>query len=470
MSKYNNNNQNGLKRSMKSRHLFMIALGGVIGTGFFNGTGYTISQAGPLGAILSYLVGGLVMYLVMLCLGEITIANPSSGSFQEYATRYIGPGTGFMVGWLYWLGWAATVALELVTIGTTMKRWFPDVSTWVWSLLFGVILFVVNAFSARSFAETEFWFAIIKVTTIVLFILIGAAAIFGFVPIKGGAPGFTNLYKDGLFPTSFTALLMTMIAVNFSFQGTELVGIASGESETPEKTIPRAIHQTVYRTILFFGLAIAVLVCLLPWKQAGVVESPFVAVMDKIGIPYAADIMNFVIITALLSVANSGLYAATRMLYSLSNNGMAPKLLGRVNKRGVPLPALVISFIIAGLSLLTARYAENTVYLWILSIAGTTAVIAWMGIAAAQFFFRRKYIKEGGKVEQLKFRTPLYPLVPILAFVLNGIVMLSQLFDPSTAMSVYLGIPAIILCYIIYYVFIHGKRKVREQAIKRKAS
>jgi arginine/ornithine permease len=450
--------KNQLTRSLKSRHLFMIALGGVIGTGFFNGSGYTISQAGPIGAILSYIVGGLVMYFIMLCLGELTLANPSSGSFQDYATRFIGPGTGFMVGWLYWLGWAATVALELVTIGSTMKRWFPDVHIWVWSLVFGAVLFIVNALSARSFAETEFWFAIIKVSMIVVFIIIGAVALFGFIPLQGGG-GVSNLWKDGIFPNGFSTILMTMIAVNFSFQGTELVGIAAGESENPEETLPKAIHQTVYRTILFFGLAIAILVCLIPWKQAGVGESPFILAIEKMGIPYAADIMNFVIITALLSVANSGLYAATRMLYALSNNGMAPKLLGKITKRGVPLWALIISFSIAGLSLLTSVYAADTVYMWILSIAGTTAVIAWMGIAAAQFFFRRKFIADGGKVEDLPFRTPFYPFVPILAFGLNAIVMLSQVLDPETAMSVYLGIPAIILCYVIYYVFVDKKRK-----------
>jgi arginine/ornithine permease len=456
--------QNQLKRSMKSRHLFMIALGGVIGTGFFNGSGYTISQAGPIGAVISYLVGGLVMYLIMLCLGELTLANPTSGSFQDYTTKYIGPGTGFMVGWLYWFGWAATVALELVTIGATMKRWFPDVPIWIWILLFGAVLFLVNAFSARSFAETEFWFAIIKVSMIVLFIIIGAIAIFGFIPMRGAETGFTYLIKDGLFPNGFTPILMTMIAVNFSFQGTELVGIAAGESENPEKTLPRAIHQTIFRTILFFGLAIAVLVCLIPWKQAGVVESPFILALDKIGVPYAADIMNFVIITALLSVANSGLYAATRMLYALSKNKMAPKALGKITNRGVPFWGLVVSFLVASLSLLTSKFAADTVYMWILSIAGTTAVIAWMSIAASQFFFRRHYMRDGGRVEDLSFRTPFYPFVPILAFVLNAIVMFSQVLDPETALSVYLGIPAIILCYMIFYVFVDKKRKMESNS------
>lgn len=458
-------NNNELKRSMKSRHLFMIALGGVIGTGFFNGTGYTISQAGPFGAVLSYLIGGLIMYLIMLCLGELTVAYPVSGSFQEYSTKFIGPATGFTVGWLYWGGWAVTVALELVTIGGAMQRWFPGVSIWIWCAVFGVVLFIVNAFSARSYAETEFWFASIKVITIILFILIGGAAMLGFIPLKGAdtAPLFSNFTKDGIFPNGLLAVLVTMLAVNFSFQGTELIGIASGESENPGKVIPRAIRQTVWRTILFFGLAMTVLASLIPYKQAGVVESPFVHVMDMIGIPYAADIMNFVIITALLSVANSGLYATTRMLYSLSKNKMAPKALGKVNKNGVPINALVVSMAVALVSLSTYKFSPGQVYMWLLSLAGMTAVFAWMTIAASQFFFRRKYLAQGGKVEDLEFKTPLYPLVPILAFVMNAIVFVSLYFDKSTRETIYLGVPAIILCYLFYFIFMGKNKKYHKE-------
>jgi arginine/ornithine permease len=444
---------------MKSRHLFMIALGGVIGTGFFLSSGYTVGQAGPFGAVLSYLIGGLTMYLVMLCLGELAVAMPVAGSFQDYSTRFIGPSTGFVVGWMYWFGWAVTVALELISIGLLMKRWFPGVSIWIWCLVFGIILFFVNAFSARGFGETEFWFSSIKVATIILFIILGVAAMFGLIGMKGGepAPYFSNFIKDGLFPNGFASVLMTMLAVNFSFQGTELIGVASGESEDPEKNIPRAIRQTVWRTILFFGLAITVLCALVPWKQAGVLESPFVTVFDKIGIPYAADIMNFVILTALLSVANSGLYATTRMLYSLAHNGMAPKALGRVNKRGVPMGALLVSMGLALLSLLSYRFAEDTVYMWLLSVAGLGAIVGWLAIAASQFFFRRKYLAEGGKLEDLKFRTPLYPIVPVAAFLINLAVVISLWFDPAQRMALYLGIPVIIVLYLVHFLFLRNK-------------
>ncbi|MGB8953817.1 MAG: amino acid permease, partial [Tumebacillaceae bacterium] len=252
-----------LQRTMKSRHLFMISLGGVIGTGFFLGSGYTIGQAGPLGAVVSYLVGGFIMYLTMLCLGELAVAMPVAGSFQTYTTKFIGPGYGFAVGWTYWLGWAVTVALELLSAGQLMQRWWPNSPVWVWCLVFGLVLFVLNALSARVFAETEFWFASIKVLAILLFIVIGAAAIFGVVGSNASTAG--QITQVGLLPNGLVGLLLTMMTVNFAFQGTELIGIAAGESEEPEKTIPRAINSTVWRTLVFFVLAILVLSSLLPW-------------------------------------------------------------------------------------------------------------------------------------------------------------------------------------------------------------
>ncbi|KEO82765.1 amino acid permease [Tumebacillus flagellatus] len=445
-----------LQRTMKSRHLFMISLGGVIGTGFFLGSGYTIGQAGPFGAILSYLVGGLIMYLTMLCLGELSVAMPVSGSFQTYTTKFIGPGTGFAVGWLYWLGWAVTVALELLSAAQLMQRWFAGVPSWVWCLVFGVLLFLLNALSARSFAETEFWFASIKVAVILLFIVLGAAAMFGLIGFRNGqaAPMLHHYTSIGLMPYGIKGLILTMITVNFSFQGTELIGIAAGESQDPERTIPQSIRTTVWRTLVFFVLAIFVLAGLIPYQQAGVVESPFVAVFDAIGIPYAAGIMNFVILTALLSVANSGLYAATRMMFALSSEGMAPKSLGAVNRRAVPLNALVLTMVIAFLSLLSSVYAEETVYLWLISLAGLGAQVGWISITWSQLAFRRKYVRDGGRVEDLKFRTPGYPLLPLIATVLNVAVLVSLAFDPDQRIALYCGVPFVAGCYGYYYAVV----------------
>ncbi|MGG0241045.1 amino acid permease [Bacillus rhizoplanae] len=452
---HSDSKNNELKRTMKSRHLFMIALGGVIGTGLFNGSGFIISKAGPGGAVLAFMTGGLLMYLVMLCLGELAVAMPVSGSFQEYATKYINPATGFTIGWLYWLSWANTVGLEFTTAGITMQRWFPDIPVWVWCLTFGVTIFSINALSARSYAETEFWFSSIKVSAIVAFIILGGAAMFGFIDLKGNeaAPFFSNFTDyGGLFPNGIGAILLTMVTVNYSFQGTELVGIAAGESENPEKTLPRSIRNIIWRTMFFFVLAIFVLAALIPWEEAGLAKSPFVAVFDNMGIPYAADIMNFVILTAVLSVANSGLYAATRMLWSLSKNNMAPAFLQKVSSRGIPLYALIMTISISAFSLLTSVVAAETVYLWLISISGVITIIVWMSICASQFLFRRRYLAEGGKLEDLKFKTPLYPIVPILGFGLYGLILVSLIFIPDQRLGIYCTVPFIIACYAYYYI------------------
>jgi amino acid permease len=453
-------NQN-LKRELKSRHLFMIALGGVIGTGLFLGSGYTIGEAGPGGAILAYIVGGFVMYLTMLCLGELAVAVPDAGSYQTYATKFISPASGYVIGWLSWLNWSVTVGLELITVSILMKRWFPDTPAWIWCVIFAVVLYAINALSTKSFAEVEFWFAGIKVITILVFIILGGAAMFGFIDMKGGepAPFFSNFTEyGGLFPNGVMAIIITMIGVNFSFQGTELVGVAAGESENPEKTIPQAISNTVWRILVFFVLAMFVLAGLFPWKDAGLVESPFVVVFDNIGIPYAADIMNFVIITAVLSVASSGLYATSRVMWSMSQKGMISPFFGKLSKRGVPLNALTASMVVGCLSLLCGVFAEDTVYLWLLSIAGFGAVVVWASIALSNYLGRKHFIREGGKVADLKYKTPLYPFVPLLAFTLNVLVIISLAFIPEQRMALYCGIPFMLGCYLYYHLV--AKRKM----------
>ncbi|WLP59072.1 amino acid permease [Bacillus pumilus] len=458
---------NELERSMKSRHLFMIALGGVIGTGLFLGSGLIIHQAGPGGAILSFIIGGFLMYLVMLCLGELAVAMPTAGSFQEYATKYIGPSTGFMIGWLYWFSWACTIGLEFTSAGILLQRWFPDIPVWLWCLAFSVILFAVNAISARSFAETEFWFSAIKVAAILLFIIIGIGAIFGMIHLKDGepAPLFRHLTDHGgLFPNGVFAILLTMVTVNFSFQGTELVGIAAGESESPEKTLPRSIRNIIWRTMVFFILSIAVLAALLPWQTAGAVDSPFVVVLDKVGIPYAADIMNFIIITAVLSVANSGLYASSRMLWSLSKDGKGPDFTKKLSKRKIPINALLVTMGVSALSLLTSVVAPKTVYVWLISISGMVLVVVWMSICLSQYFFRKQFIKDGGDVKDLVFRTPLYPFVPLAGFIAFGIVLISLFFIEDQRIGLYCGVPFMAACYIIYYLKIKPKEEAKRFA------
>ncbi|MDF4205737.1 amino acid permease [Pseudomonas protegens] len=454
-----------LTRSLKSRHIFMLSLGGVIGTGLFMGSGVTINQGGPWGAILSYLVAGFLMYLVMVCLGELSVQMPVSGSFQAHATKYIGPATGFMIGWVYWMSWATTVGLEFTAAGMLMQRWFPGVPIWYWSALFVALLFGINALATRAFGEAEYWFAGVKVLAILSFIVVGALVIFGVIDLPSGAPApmFDNLKGDSLFPNGLPAVFAVMMTVVYAFQGCEIMGVAAGETDQPEKSIPRAVRNVVFRVLIFYVLAVIVLAAIIPWQQAGLVESPFVQVFDMVGIPYAADLMNFVILTAILSVGNSGLYASTRILWAMSKSGMAPKALSPLSKQGVPLRALFITLCFALISLMTSFIAADTLFMVLMAVSGMAGTVTWIVIALAQYRFRRQFLREGGQLEQLKYRAPWFPLVPLLCIVLCSSLFVFLALDETQRPSLYWGSGFIALCYGAYYLM-QRKRQLQPAA------
>lgn len=454
---HNFKNEGEFQRKMTSRHLFMLSLGGVIGTGLFLSSGYTIAQAGPLGAILSYLVGAVVVYLVMLSLGELAVAMPVTGSFHTYATKFISPGTGFTVAWLYWLCWTVALGTEFLGAGLLMERWFPNVPAWVFATLFASIIFGLNALSVRFFAEAEFYFSSIKVITIVLFILLGLGAMFGLIPMANGqsAPYFSNLTAHGAFPNGIIAVVSVMLAVNYAFSGTELIGIAAGETDNPKEAVPKAIRTTIGRLVVFFVLTIIVLASLLPLEEAGVTKAPFVTVFDKIGIPFAADIMNFVILTAILSAGNSGLYASSRMLWSLANEGMISKKVVKINQNGVPMRALLLSMVGAVFALLSSVYAADTVFLALVSVAGFAVVMVWLSIPIAQINFRKKWKKEHSE-DDLSFKTPFNPILPYITIALLVLSIIGIAWDESQRPGLYFGIPFILLSYGYYYL-VHKK-------------
>jgi len=452
---------NLLKRSMKSRHLFMLSLGGVIGTGLFLNVGYTINQAGAGGAMIGYLIGGLILYMVMVCLGELAVHMPVTGSFQAYASRYISPSAGFSLGWMYFVGSAATAGVEFTAAGILMQHWFPNTPIWIWCLAFMILLFSLNALSTRGFAEAEFWFAGIKVVAVVLFIIIGIAAIFGFIPLEGrSTPFLTNLAPTGLFPAGIAIIFVTMMNVIFSYQGSELVGIAAGETEDPEKNIPRAIRTILVRIIVFYIASIIVLSAIFPASELGLLASPFVTLMEVSGVPYAAGIMNFVILTAILSVGNSCLYASTRLLWAMANDGMAPKMFGRLSKRKVPLTALLFTMSFSLLSLLTSVMEADTVFILLMSIAGISVTISWMGIAFSQFMFRRHYLKAGGKLEDLKYKVPFYPYIPLFCIVFCLLILVFLAFDPTQRIGLYYGVGFFVACMLFYKLRLEKANKI----------
>lgn len=446
-----------LKRAMSTRHLVMISLGGAIGTGLFLGSGEVIAQTGPIGAIISYILGGIIAYMVMLCLGELAVHMPESGSFGTYAQKYIGPATGYTVTWLYWLTWSATLGTEFTAAALLMQEWFPQISMWLWTIIFAAVVFGLNMSSTRWFAESEFWLSLVKVITVVAFILLGLLAIFGFINYEGysSAPLFSNLTGNDWFPNGLIPIFTTMLIVNFAFSGTELIGVAAGETKDPAKNVPKAINTAIWRLLIFFVGTIIVISALLPHEMAGlnaegVSSSPFVTVFNHIGIPYAEDIIRFVIITALLSAANSGLFAASRMMWSLSAKKQLPTVFSKLNARGIPYIAVMVTMLGALPGLLSEHFAPETIFKNLLGVAAFTMVVVWMSICWSQFNFRREWYKAGRRKEELGFAAPLFPIVPILGFVFCFITCISMVFDPEMRVGFICCLIFIACCYASY--------------------
>ena len=446
-----------LRRELKARHLTMIAIGGSIGTGLFVASGATISQAGPGGALLSYALIGLMVYFLMTSLGELAAFMPVSGSFSTYGAKYVEEGFGFALGWNYWYNWAVTIAVDLVASQLVMAWWFPDTPGWIWSALFLGVIFLLNYISVKGFGEAEYWFSLIKVATVVIFIIVGVAMIVGI--LRGGeSAGWHNWQiDDAPFAGGFSAMIGVAMIVGFSFQGTELIGIAAGESEDPAKNIPRAVRQVFWRILLFYVFAILVISLIIPYTDPNLLRndvtdisvSPFTLVFEHAGLLSAAAVMNAVILTAVLSAGNSGMYASTRMLYTLAREGKAPRIFGKLSKGGVPRNALYATTVIAALCFLTSMFGNQTVYLWLLNTSGMTGFIAWLGIAISHYRFRKGYMAQGRNVADLPYRSGFFPLGPIFAFVLCLIITLGQNYQAFLADTIdwygvaatYIGIP-----------------------------
>ncbi|MGL4741811.1 MAG: amino acid permease [Sarcina sp.] len=451
--------EEGLQRSLKARHLSMIALGGAIGTGIFLAMGGTINQAGVGGAFLAYAIVGVMVYFLCTGLGEMATYLPETGSFGSYSAKFIDPALGFAMGWNYWYNWAITIAAEMVAGSIVMKFWFPQVPAIAWSLLFLVIIVGLNLLSARAYGESEFWFATIKVITVVIFLAVGVLMIVGI--LGGKAEGFTRYFQNGgPFIGGSKAVFAIFLVAGFSFQGTELVGLAAGESENPGKDVPKAVNTIFWRIVLFYLGTILVIGALIDHSQLTVTTSAFTLVFERLGLAGAASVMNAVILTSVLSAGNSGMYASSRMLYAMAQDGMAPKMFGKTTKRGVPLNAIILTTIVASACFLTGSFGEGNVYTWLVAASGLSGFIAWLGIAACHYRFRRAYVAQGNSIKSLPYKAKLYPLGPIIAFVLCFVSVIGQgfsSFGPSginwgDIISAYLGIPAFIAIFLYYKI------------------
>ena len=426
-----------LKRSLKPRHLNMIAIGGSIGTGLFVASGSTVATAGPGGALVAYALIGMMVFFLMTSLGELAAYIPDSGSFCTYGSRFIDEGFGFAMGWNYWYNWAVTIAAELVAAQLVIRFWFPDIPGLYWSAIFLAIMFCLNFFSVKGFGESEFWFALIKVVAVVIFIGIGLASIIG---IMHGieAPGFSNFTTgEAPFVGGLQAMIGVAMIAGFSFQGTELIGVAAGESENPRKSIPIAIKQVFWRILMFYVLSIFVIGMLVPYTDPNLLKadnddvstSPFTLLFERAGLAAAAGVMNAVILSAILSAGNSGMYASTRMLYNMALQGKAPRFFSQLSSSGVPRYALYATTLIGALCFLTSFVGDKTVYTWLLNTSGMCGFIVWLGIAISHYRFRKAFVLQGGNLNDLPYLAKWFPLGPIFAFCLCLFITLGQNYE-----------------------------------------
>ncbi|WP_026565158.1 amino acid permease [Bacillus sp. UNC41MFS5] len=443
-------NQEGenLQRGLDNRHIQLIALGGAIGVGLFYGSSATIQMAGP-SILISYLIGGLVIFTIMRALGEMAVDEPVSGSFSSYANRYLGPFAGYLTGWTYWFMWVVVGMAEITVVGVYVNYWFPDIPQWVTALATLVVITMINLTSVKAFGEFEFWFAMIKVVAIIGMIVVGLGMILLGIGNGGQPIGFNNLWAHGGFmPNGMNGILMSLVLVMFSFGGVELVGITAGEAKNPRKSIPSAINNVVWRILIFYIAALGIMMSLYPWNEVGTNGSPFVLIFDKVGIPGAAHIINFVVLTAALSAFNSGLFSTGRMLYNLSLQNNGPKYFGKLNKHSTPRRGILFSSSFLLVAVFLNYIVPEKVFMYISSVATVAVITSWTIILVTQIKFRQSKAKE--EVKKLAFKMPLYPVSSYLALAFLAVVVILMAFIEEMRVALMVAPVWFIVLYVGY--------------------
>ncbi len=434
-----------LKRGLKNRHIQLIALGGAIGTGLFLGVAQTIQQAGPA-ALLGYAIAGLVAFLIMRQMGEMIVDEPVAGSFGYFASKYGSPMAGFASGWNYWVMYILVSMAELSALGIYVQYWFPEIPTWVSALAFFMLVNALSLLNVRAFGELEFWFSIIKVAAVVGMILFGLYLLIS--DTAGPQAGVANLWQHGgFFPNGFAGLALSMAVIMFSFGGLEMIGITAAEADNPGRTIPRAINQAIWRIAIFYVGALAVLLMLYPWSKVALGGSPFVLIFAALDSNAVANVLNLVVLTAALSVYNGCVYANSRMLFGLAEQGNAPRALLKVSRRGVPLAALGVSAVATGICICINYFLPREAFGMLMGLAVSALVINWGMICWSHLRFRRQKTASG---QATAFRSPFFPITNYLCLVfLAGIIVVMYL-TPGLRVSVWM-IPAWLLVLALAY-------------------
>jgi len=441
--------ESGLQRSLTPRQLTMIGLGGALGTGLFMGSGIAIAYAGP-GVLVSYAIAAFIALAVMYSLSEMAVAHPTAGSFGTYADLYLSRWAGFLVRYTYWAAQVVAIGGESVAIGQYLTYWFPALPVWSSALLAGGAIFYVNSRSVANFGTAEYWLSLIKVTAVIVFILVGLAAIFG---IGTPAKGFSNYTVDGgPFPHGVGGVWMAVIMAVFSFTGMEVIAVTAGEAENPRVSLPRAMKSMLLRLALFYFLALGVILAVTPWTHSGatvVTQSPFVKVFSQFGFGGAASVMNFVIISAAFSSMNTNLYLCTRMLFSLSRSKDAPAALGEVSSRGTPWKAALVSTLGVLAAAMTA-YVSTKAYNYLFGVALFGAILTWIIILATHLMFRRKY--PAGKLAELSVRAPFSPYLQYLGLGLLVAVLITMGLDRQFwDIAIIVGVPWVVVVSACYF-------------------
>jgi lysine-specific permease len=461
----------GLQRGIGTRQLSMIAIGGAIGTGLFFASGGAIAQAGPGGAMLAYALMGLAVYCMMQSLGEMATQLPIPGSFEAYAERFIDPSFAFAVGWNYWFSWSITLAAELVAGSLIVQFWFPHSNSTLWAMGFFVVLLTLNLLSVKAYAEAEYWFAGIKVVTVIIFLAVGGLMIAGI--IGDNSVGFQNwILHDSTagtrapFVGGWMAVLSVFLVAGFSFQGTEGVGLAAAETADPSKSVPKAIRTVFWRILLFYIGSIFVVGTLIPYTDPNLLHgdeshiafSPFTMVFQQL--PrfgyYTSNIMNAVILSSVLSCGNSSMYVASRMLHAMAHSNKAPKLFGRLNRRGVPFAALLATGLVSALAFFSTLVGDQKIYQLLYNASSLSGFLIWLGIAICHLRFRKAWLAQGRSLDDLKFKSKFFPYGPWLAVILFVVVLFganisvfrTPVFSWFDFITGYLMIPSFVAFYL----------------------
>ncbi|KAG1141889.1 hypothetical protein G6F37_007688 [Rhizopus arrhizus] len=450
-----------LKRGLKARHIQMIALGGTIGTGLLMASGKAIAKGGPGGAILGYGLVGILVFCVMMSLGEMAAYIPVAGSFSHFASRFADPSLGFCVGWVYWANWAVGVAVELTGVAMIMEYWVKSVNSVVWSVICLVILVAINVFSVKGYGEIEYWMAMVKVLIVIIFIIVGLCVDTG---AAGGVYyGVSNFHlPGGPFPYGFLGVFNVFITAAFSFNGVEIVGITAGESANPHKTVPSAVKQVFVRIVLFYVLSMLIIGLIIPYTDSRLLDgsssnvsvSPFTLVFEKAGAMWAADMMNAIILLTMISAGNSGVYSSSRTLLSLAENGYAPKFFTRVNRFGIPIWSVLATCFVGCLAFLTSFIGSGVVFNWLTCLTSLAGLITWVSISITHLRFRQGYIAQGRSLDALPYVAPLFPFCDILVIVIGTIIIFGQGYStfiaPITASNVISSYIGLILAVVLY--------------------